>query len=653
MGRWTSSSPACRNWWREGLAAGRLAFTVGAAVAVEQHAEGVEVVFLYVPTPMGVGGVADLRAVEASAPPRELRSCWVDPMSRSPVIQSFCEKAPRFATSNPDRIVVGGEAQDAAERVAALYQARAPTVLTDSASAELVKYAANGFLAMKLSYVNAVAELCERLGADILDVTEGMSYDRRIGREFPQSWPRMGGSCLPKDTQALLQVADAADFEFRLMRASIDTNTRQRQRMVDKIRLAVTGNRNGSLTRTRVALLGLTFKAGTNDLRDSPALMIAAYCGRRAQSWSVAQADAAVVLTEWPEFRTLDWPRIAAAMGTPRVIDTRNLLDRDVLTRAGLTWTGVGRRQPSTSLFWRRSRTVEGARREHAAAAVFAVMTGLARSRTGLGRTGTIHTPHGDIATPSFVAVGTEATVKAVLPESMKELAGTRHRRRGRRAGQVHELDGPTFTDSGGFQVMSLGVGFKKVLAMEAVVQSDDVIAKGKERLATVDDEGVTFKSHLDGSKHRFTPEERSVERTQAWAIRCINEHEKLTAERADKPYQALFGVIQGAQYEDLRRQACRGLESIEGENGYGFDGYGIGGALEKQNLGTIVRWCNEELPENKPRHMLGISEPDDFFVNRERRGHFRLRQSVACCSQCRDLRPLRPVQHQYQPIPS
>lgn len=278
-----------------------------------------------------------------------------------------------------------------------------------------------------------------------------------------------------------------------------------------------------------------------------------------------------------------------------------------------------------------------------------------------LGRTGTIHTPHGDIATPSFVAVGTKATVKAVLPESMKELgaqsllANAYHLYlqpgpdivdEAGGLGKFMNWDGPTFTDSGGFQVMSLGIGFKKVLAMEAVgVQSDDVIAKGKERLATVDDEGVTFKSHLDGSKHRFTPEvsmqiqhqlgadimfafdelttllntrgyqERSVERTQAWAIRCINEHEKLTAERADKPYQALFGVIQGAQYEDLRRQACRGLESIEGENGYGFDGYGIGGALEKQNLGTIVRWCNEELPENKPRHMLGISEPDDFFV--------------------------------------
>lgn len=278
-----------------------------------------------------------------------------------------------------------------------------------------------------------------------------------------------------------------------------------------------------------------------------------------------------------------------------------------------------------------------------------------------LGRTGTIHTPHGDIQTPAFIAVGTKATVKAVLPEAMKDLgaqavlANAYHLYLQPGPDVVDEAgglgtfmnwDGPTFTDSGGFQVMSLGVGFKKVLAMEAVgVQSDDVIAAGKERLAHVDDDGVTFKSHLDGSPHRFTPEvsmqiqhqlgadimfafdelttllntrgyqEQSVERTQAWAVRCIAEHEKLTAERAHRPYQALFGVVQGAQYEDLRRQAARGLESITGVSGRGFDGYGIGGALEKQNLGTIVRWVNEELPEHKPRHMLGISEPDDMFV--------------------------------------
>lgn len=278
-----------------------------------------------------------------------------------------------------------------------------------------------------------------------------------------------------------------------------------------------------------------------------------------------------------------------------------------------------------------------------------------------LGRTGTIHTPHGDIATPAFIAVGTKATVKAVLPEAMKELgaqavlANAYHLYlqpgpdivdEAGGLGKFMNWDGPTFTDSGGFQVMSLGVGFKKVISMDASrVESDDVIAEGKERLAHVDDGGVTFKSHLDGSRHRFTPEvsmqiqhqlgadimfafdelttlmntrgyqELSVDRTHEWAKRCVAEHERLTAERVGKPYQALFGVVQGAQYEDLRRKAASGLETIEGETGRGFDGYGIGGALEKQNLGTITRWVNEELPEHKPRHMLGISEPDDFFT--------------------------------------
>ncbi|MFH5207228.1 tRNA guanosine(34) transglycosylase Tgt [Antrihabitans sp. NCIMB 15449] len=277
------------------------------------------------------------------------------------------------------------------------------------------------------------------------------------------------------------------------------------------------------------------------------------------------------------------------------------------------------------------------------------------------GRTGLLTTPHGEIRTPAFIPVGTKATVKAVLPEAVKDLGaqavlsnayhlylqpGSDIIDEAGGLGAFMNWPGPTFTDSGGFQVMSLGVGFKKVLAMEAVgVQNDDVIASGKERLAKVDDDGVTFKSHLDGSAHRFTPEvsmqiqhqlgadiifafdelttllntrgyqERSVARTQAWAIRCVAEHERLTAERSHKPYQALFGVVQGAQYEDLRREASRGLASITGETGRGFDGFGIGGALEKHNLGTIVGWCSDELPEHKPRHMLGISEPDDLFV--------------------------------------
>jgi queuine tRNA-ribosyltransferase len=167
-------------------------------------------------------------------------------------------------------------------------------------------------------------------------------------------------------------------------------------------------------------------------------------------------------------------------------------------------------------------------------------------------------------------------------------------------------------------------------------------VAAGKERLAHIDDDGVWFKSHLNGDRHRFTPEismqvqhqlgadimfafdelttlmnsrgyqEESLERTRLWAERCIAEHERLSAERSHRPYQALFGVIQGAQYEDLRRKASRDL------GGMNFDGFGIGGALEKENLGTILGWCSDELPEDKPRHLLGISEPDDLFTGIE-----------------------------------
>ncbi|YCU71247.1 tRNA guanosine(34) transglycosylase Tgt [Mycobacteroides abscessus] len=277
------------------------------------------------------------------------------------------------------------------------------------------------------------------------------------------------------------------------------------------------------------------------------------------------------------------------------------------------------------------------------------------------GRAGVIHTPHGDIQTPAFIAVGTKATVKAVLPETMAALgaqavlANAYHLYLQPGPDIVDEVGGlgafmnwpgPTFTDSGGFQVLSLGSGVRKVMAMDVNrARADDVTVAGKDKLAHVDDDGVTFTSHLDGSAHRFTPEvsmqiqhqlgadimfafdelttlintreyqEDSVQRTHEWAQRCLDEHEKLTRERADKPYQALFGVVQGAQYEDLRRQAARGLESLAGPSGRGFDGYGIGGALEKQNLGTIVGWVTSELPEHKPRHLLGISEPDDLFA--------------------------------------
>ena len=281
----------------------------------------------------------------------------------------------------------------------------------------------------------------------------------------------------------------------------------------------------------------------------------------------------------------------------------------------------------------------------------------------GLGRAGQISTPHGVINTPAFIPVGTKATLKSVLPESLTQLGaqavlanayhlylqpGSEVVDQAGGLGKFMNWSGPTFTDSGGFQVLSLGVGFKKVIAMDdSTFESDEVIAEDKERLAHVDDDGVTFKSHLDGSLHRFTPEismqvqhqlgadiifgfdecttlhntrsyqEIALERTRLWAIRCLQEHERLTQERKDKPYQALFGVLQGAQYEDLRRKAARDLSQMV-VAGRSFDGFGIGGALDKKTLGDILKWVNEELPADKPRHFLGIGEPDDLFIGVE-----------------------------------
>ena len=281
----------------------------------------------------------------------------------------------------------------------------------------------------------------------------------------------------------------------------------------------------------------------------------------------------------------------------------------------------------------------------------------------GLARAGRLNTPHGVIQTPAFIPVGTKATVKSVLPGAMEDLGaqallsnayhlylqpGPDVLDEAGGLGKFMNWNKPTFTDSGGFQVLSLGVGFKKVLAMDAqTFRSDQVIAGNKERLAHVDDDGVTFKSHLDGSMHRFTAEismqiqhkigadimfafdecttlhntrpyqELAMERTNNWAIRCLDEHKRLTEERADKPYQALFGVIQGAQYEDLRREAAADLGSMS-SSGIEFDGFGIGGALDKESLGTIVGWVNSTLPQEKPKHLLGIGAPEDLFVGVE-----------------------------------
>ena len=281
----------------------------------------------------------------------------------------------------------------------------------------------------------------------------------------------------------------------------------------------------------------------------------------------------------------------------------------------------------------------------------------------GLGRTGVIHTAHGIIRTPAFIPVGTKANVKALTPEMVRALGaqavlanayhlylqpGSDIVDEAGGLGSFMNWAGPTYTDSGGFQVLSLGAGFKKVLSAEFSGDADFKDPKlnkqaVKASRAVVDDDGVIFSSHIDGSKHRFSPEvsmriqhelgsdimfafdelttlmntrdyqEASVARTHRWAIRCLRAHATLTKERSGKPYQALFGVVQGAQYEDLRKKAAADLAALE-VDGFRFDGFGLGGALEKENLGRIIGWMVDELPEDRPRHLLGISEPEDLF---------------------------------------
>lgn len=270
-----------------------------------------------------------------------------------------------------------------------------------------------------------------------------------------------------------------------------------------------------------------------------------------------------------------------------------------------------------------------------------------------LARTGVIHTPHGNIETPAFIVVGTKADVKAMVPEMVHAvgaqavLANAYHLylqpgheliARGGGLSKFMNWSGPTFTDSGGFQVLSLGSGFKKVLAMTTDVDAELAIARKSDRHAWVTDDGVKFKSHIDGSMHFFTPEfsmqiqhgigsdiamafdeltsladsrlyqEKALARTHTWADRSLAEMKRLNASTPNY-YQALFGVLQGANYEDLRKQTATWMAERD------FDGFGIGGALEKDEMSTIIRWCNEILPENKPRHLLGISEPDDIFA--------------------------------------
>lgn len=278
-----------------------------------------------------------------------------------------------------------------------------------------------------------------------------------------------------------------------------------------------------------------------------------------------------------------------------------------------------------------------------------------------LMRAGIIKTPHGEIKTPTFNVVGTMGEVRFMSPKDLRDVKAQVMLSNGyhllRRAvvisssgglAQWNNWQGPTFTDSGGFQVMSLGSGLGKIVSME---QKDAMISerltKKEERLAIVDDEGVEFRDPFSSRIVKFTSELsiktqhqigadvmmsfdeltnisdsyeyniESLERTRKWAERGLKEHIKQTKIRSERPYQALYGVLQGGYWQDLRQKAARDISAMQ-VDGEGFDGFGLGGSLEKENLGQILSWMTAILPENKPRHLLGLSKPDDIFVGVE-----------------------------------
>jgi UDPglucose 6-dehydrogenase len=365
----------------DGLRSGRLRFVLGA----EHAAAEAEFVFLCVPTPQGEDGSADLSYIEAAArqiaPALAAETVVINkstvPVGSTKVVERALGRSDVFVVSNPeflregsavhdflhpDRIVIGSEHQAAAIRVASLYLGiAAPLIVTDPASAETIKYAANAFLATKISFVNAVAAVCEAVGADVNDVVLGIGYDKRIGQEFLRPGPGWGGSCFPKDTRALVHIAEQAGYDFDLLKGVITVNDQQRERVLAKLRDAV----GGSLSGATVAVWGLTFKARTDDLRESPSLAILARVAEEgatirafdptvggdlpgisvaADPYSACDgADVLAVLTEWDDFRWLDLEKVAAVMAAPRIVDARNLLDRMAAIRLGFAYEGIGR----------------------------------------------------------------------------------------------------------------------------------------------------------------------------------------------------------------------------------------------------------------------------------------------------------------------
>ncbi|MES2120221.1 MAG: UDP-glucose/GDP-mannose dehydrogenase family protein [Pseudomonadota bacterium] len=391
-GRMPIWEPGLESLVKDNVGRGRLAFTKDLAAGVANA----EAVFIAVGTPARRGdGHADLTFVfqavrelaKVMAPgtvvvtkstvpvgtgdeiERILRDEGVTEVSVASNPEFLREGAAIADFKHPDRIIVGAEDDHAQEVLKEIYRPlflnRAPILFTGRRTAELTKYAANAFLAVKISFINEIANLCEAVDADVQDVARGIGLDNRIGAKFLHAGPGYGGSCFPKDTLALLQTADAAGVDQRIVRTTVDVNDDRKEAMADRVARAVGGDLNGK----RIGVLGLAFKPNTDDMREAPSISLIKGLTARGASVSaydpVAReqaeqvldgidfagnayaaadgADALVIVTEWDEFRALDLDKVAASMRGKILVDLRNVYDPEEAQEAGLTYLGIGR----------------------------------------------------------------------------------------------------------------------------------------------------------------------------------------------------------------------------------------------------------------------------------------------------------------------
>lgn len=374
---------------RAGLGEGSLTFSTDLNEAVEAS----DIIFICVGTPSDENGAADLSFVKEVAKGiaraidryKIIVNKSTVPVGTTRLVERIIEENmphphefdvisnPEFLREgsavedflNPDRIVIGTSSQRAIGLMTELYRPiKAPLAITDPASAEMIKYASNAFLATKVSFINAISNICDAVGADVKEVALGMGYDRRIGFEFLKAGPGWGGSCFGKDCRALIKIAEGNGYDFELLKGVIEVNEAQRELIVSKVKKLL-----GDLKGKRIGALGLSFKPNTDDLRDSPAISILRKLRSKGASikaydpaamenakdvlgdieyvsdaYQTAEgSDILILLTEWDEFKWLDFQKIKSLLRKPVVLDARNCLDHSALRKMGFTYEGVGR----------------------------------------------------------------------------------------------------------------------------------------------------------------------------------------------------------------------------------------------------------------------------------------------------------------------